>query len=421
MRNLRWLVLAVLLPLLSACGGGGSGCSLLGGAVCGGSSGAANVAPVANAGAGQSVLLGTVVTLDASASTDANADVLTYRWTLSKPAGSLATLDNESSAKPVFTADVKGVYWASLSVSDGQLSSTASVSVTVAELNAAPVANAGPDQSVLLNAVVTLDGRDSADANLGDLLTFKWALSKPDGTTALLTGVRPRFTADAKGIYVATLTVSDGLLSSDPVSVRVSVSEANAEPVAVITAAQYVVTGNDVSLSAAGSTDANGDRLAYSWTLLSKPMKASGASADSVATLSDGTVVSPVFKADVSGIYVLSLVVNDGKANSKPVTFAVTASAANVPPVANAGPDQTVKVGSLVTLDATRSTDANGDVLTYSWVLTTNPGAPAVVLASATTANPTFTPTVAGIYVATLTVSDGKGGTHTAMVLIRVE
>jgi hypothetical protein len=203
--------------------------------------------------------------------------------------------------------------------------------------------------------------------------------------------------------------------------VRVSVSEANAEPVAVITAAQYVVTGSDVTLSAAGSTDANGDRLAYSWTLLSKPMKASGASADSVATLSDGTVVSPVFKADVSGIYVLSLVVNDGKANSKPVTFAVTASAANVPPVANAGPDQTVKVGSLVTLDATRSTDANGDVLTYSWVLTTNPGAPAVVLASATTANPTFTPTVAGIYVATLTVSDGKGGTHTAMVLIRVE
>ncbi len=63
---------------------------------------ASNVAPVADAGSAQSAFVGSVVTLDGSASTDANADALTYAWTLaSRPAGSTAAL---SSA----TADVRG-------------------------------------------------------------------------------------------------------------------------------------------------------------------------------------------------------------------------------------------------------------------------------------------------------------------------
>lgn len=90
-----------------------------------------NVAPIANAGVAQNVVVGNVVTLDGSASSDANSDPLTYAWALtSKPAGSTATLSSSTLAKPTFTADVAGMYVVSLVVNDGKLTST-SVSNTV--------------------------------------------------------------------------------------------------------------------------------------------------------------------------------------------------------------------------------------------------------------------------------------------------
>jgi len=48
----------------------------------------------------------------------------------SKPAGSSAALSSSTSAKPTFTADVAGTYVASLTVNDGNLSST-SVTVSI--------------------------------------------------------------------------------------------------------------------------------------------------------------------------------------------------------------------------------------------------------------------------------------------------
>lgn len=424
MKNFRvWCVLAVL-PVLAACGGGGSGCNLLGGALCDSPNPVVNQAPVAVAGANQSVLLGAVsVKLNGSGSTDANGDVLTYQWAMvSRPSRSTAALSQATSVEPTFTPDVLGVYLFSLVVSDGKLSSATSlVTVTVSELNAPPVANAGVDQSVLVNAVVSLDGRDSSDANRDDVLTFTWSLVRPDGTSAVLTGVRPTFTAAMTGTYTASLTVRDAVSSSEPDAVRVVVSAVNAPPVAVITASSSVVVGTRVQLSAASSTDSNRDALTYRWSLLNKPMKATGALADSAAVLSSATLVNPLFTADVAGVYVLSLVVNDGLVNSDPVTVAVTASALNLPPVANAGAEQVVAVGAPVTLSGSASTDPNGDTLTYQWSLTTRPNLSTAALTNPNTVGPTFTPDLAGFYVATLTVNDGKGGTHTSRVLIKAE
>lgn len=424
MKNLRvWCVLA-LLPVLAACGGGGSGCNLLGGALCDSSTPVENKAPVAVAGANQSVLLGAgSVKLNGSGSTDANGDTLTYQWTLvSRPTRSTAALSQATSVEPTFTPDVLGAYLFSLVVSDTKLNSATSfVTVTVSEVNAPPAANAGVDQSVLVNAVVSLDGRDSSDANRDDVLTFTWSLVRPDGTSTVLTGVRPTFTAALTGTYTASLTVRDAVSFSEPDAVRVVVSAVNAPPVAVITAPSSVVMGTRVQLSGASSTDSNRDTLNYKWALLNKPMKATGALADSAAVLSSATLVNPLFTADVAGLYVLSLVVNDGQVNSEPVTVLVTASAQNLPPVANAGPEQVVVVGAPVTLSGSASTDPNGDTLTYQWSLTTRPNLSAAALTNPNTVGPTFTPDLAGFYVATLTVNDSKGGTHVSRVLIKAE
>jgi hypothetical protein len=83
-------------------------------------------------------------------------------------------------------------------------------------------------------------------------------------------------------------------------------------------------------------------------------------------------------------------------------------SSANAAPLANAGTAQNVTTGTVVTLNGSASTDANSDSLTYSWTLTSKPTGSAAALAGAASAAPTFTADLAGTYVASLVVNDGK-------------
>lgn len=80
----------------------------------------------------------------------------------------------------------------------------------------------------------------------------------------------------------------------------------------------------------------------------------------------------------------------------------------NTPPTADAGTDRTVAVGSSVTLDGTNSSDADGDQLSYSWILDTPEGSSAS-LANSSSAQAAFAPDVEGQYTAALTVSDASG------------
>ena len=78
------------------------------------------------------------------------------------------------------------------------------------------------------------------------------------------------------------------------------------------------------------------------------------------------------------------------------------------PPVANAGADLNATVNSSVTLNGNGSSDPDG-AITYSWALTTLPSGSSASVSSPTQATATFTPDVAGTYVATLTVTDTDG------------
>ena len=366
---------------------------------------AANVAPAANAGANQNVVLGTV-TLDASTSSDANGDTLNYKWALlSKPTNSNAVLAAATSAKPTFTADTAGVYVFSLQVNDGKLDSPViTTTVTASAANVAPVANTGAFQSVS-TGLVTLDGSGSTDAN-NDTLTYKWVLvGRPIGSAAVLsstTSVKPTFTADSVGVYVASLMVSDGKLSSDTAITTVTVSAANVVPMANAGAYQNAVAGNTVTLDGSASSDANGDTLTYKWVMISRPLT-------SAAALSSDTAMRPTFLADRAGTYVFSLQVSDSKLSSPLSYVTISAGAANVAPVANAGVAQTVARGATVTLDGSASSDANGDTLIYTWTMTFRPTNSAANLGTGTNlVRPTFTADVAGVYVLTLMVNDGS-------------
>ena len=87
----------------------------------------------------------------------------------------------------------------------------------VADKNGRPVADAGADQAVGIGDTVTLDGSRSLDPD-NDTLVYQWRLAPiPQGSSATLTGATtaaPSFTADAAGVYVAELIVTDGKKSS---------------------------------------------------------------------------------------------------------------------------------------------------------------------------------------------------------------
>jgi hypothetical protein len=257
---------------------------------------------------------------------------------------------------------------------------------------------------------VLLDGTNTSDVDQ-DTLTFLSAfVTVPNRSTATLsdsTSPTPDFTADLPGTYEVQLLVNDGTEDSMPDTVVINTQ--NSKPVANAEPDQTVPIGSTVQLDGSNSNDVDGDPLTYLWALIAMPT-------GSTAILADATLVNPTFVADLPGIYVAQLIVNDGLEDSDPAT--VTITTANTPPVAEAGPDQTVPLGTTVQLDGSASSDVEDDPLTFAWTLTSQPGGSTATLSEATLGNPTFLAEVPGSYVVTLIVNDGMEDSPSDAVLI---
>jgi len=171
----------------------------------------------------------------------------------------------------------------------------------------------------------------------------------------------------------------------------------NVPPTANAGPDQSVSAGATVTLTGAASSDPDGSIVSYNWSQ----------TAGTAVTLS-GTGQGRTFTAPGSaGTLTFSLTVTDNNgATSTADTVDIVVSAGNVAPVANAGADQQVVTGAVVTLDGSASSDSDGTVVGYSWSQT----AGSAVTLSGSGATRTFVAPAGGQTLTfSLTVTDNNG------------
>jgi len=183
----------------------------------------------------------------------------------------------------------------------------------------------------------------------------------------------------------------------------------NNQPVAKAGFDQRRRRGDTVYLDASQSFDLDGERLNYHWVMERKPAK-------STATLFNSNTVNPYFVIDVRGKYAFALYVNDGIENS--LYDRVKIRTKNLRPVAHAGGNQLIVPGDSAQLDGSASTDANGDLLSYTWFLEALPEGSLAALDNVNAIQPKLSTDLSGKYVVRLKVNDGKRDSKTDRVVI---
>lgn len=329
-----------------------------------GTAGYNNIPPVARAGADATINLPLdSVQLDGSASFDPDGRIVRYRWLKIAGPGQYSISDS-SVVNPGIGNLFAGTYQFELTVTDnmGAIGKDTMAILVTATTPVPPVALAGPDTLLAMPANSTiLDGSRSYSKDT-TILSYYWRkISGPDQYTINdSTLVSPQLGNLTGGTYVFELDVTDnyGLTGKDSVAVTV---KANQAPIAVAGKdTSLVLPVNSIKLNGGASYDPDGSVAAYRWTKLSGPASFS---------INDSTAISPVISNLTNGIYSISLTVTDNLGATGTSTINITVyPPLNIPPVAEAGPDQTILLpASSVTLNGSASKDSNGIIIQYAW------------------------------------------------------
>jgi sugar lactone lactonase YvrE len=252
----------------------------------------------------------------------------------------------------------------------------------------------------------------------------------PSGTLIVNHGGTQIFTITAnEGYHVADIKVDgvpvgavttftfDNVISNHTIEVTFAIN--NSPPVANAGVDLNVITGQVVTLNGSESYDPEGAMITFLWAFVGVP----AGSSVTIASLSDVTSAKPKFTPDVDGTYRLQLIVNDSVLDSLPDEVVISATAPNVPPNANAGPDQNVITGSTVQLDGSKSNDPdNGPLpLSYFWSFAAKPAGSWRIdndITGRNKVNASFIPDVDGTYELKLTVSDGDRSSEDTIQII---
>ena len=393
-----------------------------------------NVSPTADAGSDQTVNEGTTVTLDGTGSDDPDGANfgLTYLWT--RTAGPDVNLNDRAAAQPTFT------------IPDIPPSASAQTSLTFSLRVSDPNLNTATDTvRIFIRPLFqeTIDNPDNYSAGNEIMeLTLPTALTVTGGTnTYTLSSVPPGLSLNNRTLsgtptgtmrtqtfsLIYTATNGDGDTDSLPFNITVT----NAPPTGAPTISGDLVEDEELTVTANTNiiNDANGFEIlsegappefTYQWN------RRNGTTDTPISGETDSTYTLTM--DDIGEQITVTASFTDGGGRQESRTSIATAAvrAANEPPMASAGSNQTVNEGATVTLDGSGTSDpdiATGDTLTYLWAQT---GGTTVTLSPNTAAiSPTFTAPVRqtaddGELAFSLTVTDSENETSTATVTISV-
>jgi hypothetical protein len=358
----------------------------------------ANTAPVLAAIPAQTVNEGTQVAFTASAS-DTDPFGPTIYSLVGAPGG--ASINSTTGAFTWTPNESQGpnIYNFTVRASDGRLAQNLPVTVTVNEVNAAPVLAAIPAQTVNEGAELTFTA-STIDADLPANTLVYSLVGAPGGATidsgtGLFTW--PPSEAQGPGVFNFSVHVSDGNLTHDrPVSV--TVNEINAAPTLAAIPPRTVNKNNLLTFTAAAiDDDLPANILTY--TLVDAPVGASIHATTGIFTWTPSEAQGP-------GLFNFTVRVSDGSL-AHDQAASVTVIEPNVAPVLASIPAQTVNEGTELTFTAIATdTDIPANTLTYSLI-----GEPVGASIDGNTGVFTWTPSEAqgpATFNFTVRVSDGN-------------
>jgi hypothetical protein len=225
-------------------------------------------------------------------------------------------------------------------------------------------------------------------------------------------GERLSFRPTKPGEYAFELTVSDGLLDSEPVLAAIHVREGAAPGVADAGADIQATEGESVRLRA--GTPCRSRNFVYHWKQTTGPRVTKFSMPEEPA---DGSTVE--FTPAEPGEYVFELVVSDSTDSSLPDTVKVTVKPRNRPPALKAPEVLSAEPGGEF-LIAVEASDPDGDALRWRWRQVSGPRS-SLRGPESSTSSPRLKPVAPGKYLFEVEVSDGHTRPVKALVALIVE
>ena len=352
-----------------------------------------NVAPVLNTIDDQTVNEFVELTFTATASDD---DSLTFSFDGTFPSGAAITDDGNFTWTPTESQD--GDHTITVQVTDGSLTDSETLTVTVNEVNVAPVLNAigdkGTSELVELTFTATASDTDVVD-NVVNPLTFSFDGTVPSGAAITDDGNFTWTPTESQvGSHDITVQVTDGSLT-DSETLTVTVRDVNVAPVLNTIDDQTVNEFVELTFTATASDD---DSLTFSFD---------GTFPSGAAITDDGNFTwTPTESQD--GDHTITVQVTDGSLTDSE-TLTVTVNEVNVAPVLNTigdkGTSELVELTFTATASDTDVVDNLVNTLTFSFDGTVPPGA-AITSAGVFTWTPTESQV--GSHDITVQVTDGS-------------
>lgn len=277
-----------------------------------------------------------------SDSYDIEGKELTYEWFVNgSPRGNSSTFR--------FSNTISGLYSVSLRVSDGGSNPNCSIDERTIQIrvNTQPYAELEIEQVIGTNENVVATVLNPTDSD-NDSLRFSWqgagVVGASNGPSVTLNHTEP-------GIYPINLTLNDGSGSSNGIYSVTKRYEVNAPPVPIFTLREKAAPGDNLTLDATGSSDANNNPLSYQWFVNDSLIASQSVSA---------------FRFSNPGVYQVKLIVNDQRGVSNSVQeLTRTIRINNAPqPVITAAK---VTSNSKVAFSAEQSSDSESSLSTFSW------------------------------------------------------